>query len=173
MPPEQIRGDKHSDARAAIYALGGILYECVGGNRPFKADTLAPLGVLIREGRPTPITELRPELPARFADIVHRAMAKDKEQRPGTARELAESLAAFTPQVLGPTVGWAGRAAPPLEPARVKEPPPKEKLMASASYGSGVAIPESKVPRRSLSPMILIGAVLVAIGLVLVLGRRP
>jgi serine/threonine-protein kinase len=172
MPPEQIRGDKHIDARADIYALGVILYECVGGNRPFNADTLAHLAVLIHEGNPLPITELRPELPARFADIVHRAMAKDKEQRPATARELAESLASFTPQVLGPTVGWAGPAAPPLEPARVKEQP-KEKLLASASYGSGVAIPESKIPRRSLAPMILIGAGVVAIGLVLFLVTRP
>jgi len=171
MPPEQIRGDKHIDARADIYALGVILYECVGGNRPFNADTLAHLAVLIHEGKPLPITELRPDLPARFAEVVHRAMARDKDKRPGTAREMAEALASFTPNVLGPTVGWPGRGAAPAQPARGIEP--KEKLLASASYGSGVAIPDSNVPRRSLLPLILVGGGVALVAVVLFLAFRP
>jgi serine/threonine-protein kinase len=171
MPPEQIRGETHIDARADIYALGVILYECVGGNRPFNADTLAHLAVLIHEGKPLPITELRPDLPARFAEVVHRAMARDKDKRHGTARELADALASFTPSVLGPTVGWPGRGAAPAQPAPAVEP--KEKLLASVSYGSGVAIPDSKVPRRSLLPVILVGGGLAAIALVLFLANRP
>jgi serine/threonine-protein kinase len=175
MPPEQIRGDKHIDTRADIYALGVILYECVGGNRPFNADTLAHLAVLIHEGKPLPIGDLRPDIPSRFAEVVHKAMAKDKEQRHGTARELAEALAAFTPQVLGPTVGWPGRGKAPPEPARIPEskPKPSEKLLASASYGSGVAIPDSKVPRRSVLPVVLVGGGVAAVAVVGFLVTRP
>jgi serine/threonine-protein kinase len=172
MSPEQIRGDKQIDARADIYALGVILYECVGGHRPFNADTLAHLAVLIHEGKPQPITDLRPEVPGRFAEVVHRAMAKDKLQRPASARELAESLASFTPNVLGPTVGWPGRGKGPPEPARPVESK-KEGLLASASYGSGVAIPDSKVPRRSMLPMVLAGSGVAVIAVVLFFLNRP
>ena len=40
MPPEQVRGEKDIDARADVYAMGVILYECASGKRPFEADTL-------------------------------------------------------------------------------------------------------------------------------------
>jgi hypothetical protein len=67
--------------------------------------------------------------------------------------------------VLGPTVGWPGRGAAPPEPAKIPESAakPKGKLSKSASYGSGVSIPESVVPRRPLWPIALgVGAVAVA-----------
>jgi len=173
MPPEQIRGDKFIDSRADIYALGVILYECVGGNRPFNADTLAHLAVLIHEGKPVPITEHRPDLPARFAELVHRTMAKDKEQRPASARELGDALATFTGNVLGPTVGWPGRGAAPPEPSKIKEPlsTAKPKLAAS-SIGSGVALGESRIPRKSMTPLLLVATGVVLLGGVVFLATR-
>jgi eukaryotic-like serine/threonine-protein kinase len=175
MPPEQIRGDKHIDARADIYALGVILYECVAGNRPFNADTLAHLAVLIHEGNPLPLAQVRPDMPPRFVEVVHRAMAKDKDKRQASARELADQLATFTPQVLGPTVGWPGRGVAPPEPSKIPESAAKlkAKLSASASYGSGVSIPESVVPRRPLWPIAVavLGAAIV--GLVIFIMNRP
>jgi serine/threonine-protein kinase len=175
MPPEQIRGDKHIDSRADIYALGVILYECVSGIRPFNADTLAHLAVLIHEGNPTSIADLRPDIPSRFAEVVHKAMARNKEERPASARELAESLAAFTPQVLGPTVGWPGRGKGLPEPASAPLPKekPKDKLAASASYGSGVAIPDSKVPRRSFLPVVFVGIGVAVVAVVIFLVSQP
>jgi hypothetical protein len=95
MPPEQVRGEKDIDARADVYAMGVILYECATGKRPFEADTLPHLALLIHEGKPQPIEELRPDLPRGFADLVRRAMASDRKQRFATARELAEALSQF------------------------------------------------------------------------------
>jgi hypothetical protein len=106
MPPEQIRGEKSVDARSDIYALGVILYEAVTGRRPYEADTLPHLAVLIHEGNAATLESLRPELPAHFRELVHRAMASDPDERHPSARALGEALALFAgaePSLGGPS----------------------------------------------------------------------
>ncbi|HEY8091288.1 MAG TPA: serine/threonine-protein kinase [Polyangiaceae bacterium] len=119
MSPEQVDGDKNLDARTDIYALGVILYECASGKRPFTADALPKLAVLIHEGKPVRLSERRPELPAAFVEVVHTAMARDRDQRFGTAGELGAALEPFGAIALDETV-------PEMSPARVgsSRPPP-------------------------------------------------
>ena len=95
MSPEQIRGEVSLDARADIYALGVILYECAASVRPFDAETLTHLAILIHSGQPKPLSALRPDLPPAFVDLVQRAMASDREQRIQTAAELCAGLEQF------------------------------------------------------------------------------
>jgi serine/threonine-protein kinase len=173
MPPEQVRGDKRIDARADVYALGVILYECVTGRRPYEAETLAHLAVLIHEGRAAPVLELRPDVSPAFAQLVHRAMANKPEQRFATAREFGEALANFTGLVTGPTVGWPGRGAfNATEPLAAKPP-------AGPSHGAAVSISQEwQPPRRSMLPLVLaaVAAVAVIAGIVFALlpsGRAP
>ncbi len=92
MPPEQVRGEKTIDAKADVYALGVILYECAAGVRPYEANTVEHLAVLIHEGKAMPLAERNPSLPPVFCATVHRAMAVDRDQRFQSARELAEAL---------------------------------------------------------------------------------
>ena len=87
--PEQIRGQQ-VDGRADVYSLGCVLYECLTGRAPFAGDIeVAVLYAQLEEPSPKP-TALRPELPAAVDDVVAKAMAKQPQDRYGTAGALAE-----------------------------------------------------------------------------------
>jgi serine/threonine protein kinase len=170
MPPEQVRGDKRVDARSDIYALGVILYECVTGARPYEAETLAHLAVLIHEGKVAPLGQVRPDAPPGFAELVHKAMANKPELRFNTARELGDALANYTGLVTGPTVGWPGRG-PVLD-----QPKPAAKPPAGPSHGAAVSITQEnwEPPRRSLFPYVLAAiAAAVLLGGGVLLGILP
>jgi serine/threonine protein kinase len=122
MSPEQVVGSSTIDARTDIYALGVILYECATAVRPFDAQTVQHLAILIHQGKPVPLATRRAALPSAFYDIVHRAMAADREQRFESARALAAALAPLRGRVSGApsTTHIVERqsARPQMEPSR-------------------------------------------------------
>jgi eukaryotic-like serine/threonine-protein kinase len=133
MPPEQIRGEKNLDARADVYALGVILYECAAGVRPFEAESLPQLAVLIHTGEVRPLGEYRPELPQGFVELVARAMAINREQRLQTAEGLALALERYG--------SIAFRGVSGLPPSMLHKHP---SLLPQA------AAPQNTAPARSL-----------------------
>ena len=62
MPPEQLRGDA-LDRRADVFALGVVLYEMLGGKRPWEGDSEVSLIGRIMTEDPQPLSVLRPEAP--------------------------------------------------------------------------------------------------------------
>lgn len=95
MSPEQIQGNtKEADARSDLYSLGIVLFQTLTGEAPFLAsDTL---GVLYKHiHAPIPLLhERRPAIPwaRELQAFLHRALAKQPEQRFQTAEDFAASL---------------------------------------------------------------------------------
>jgi predicted ATPase/tRNA A-37 threonylcarbamoyl transferase component Bud32 len=92
MSPEQARGAS-LDARTDIFSLGCTLYEAAVGRVPFEGPSTMAVMHATWTQEPTPPTRLRPELPIEIDAILARCMAKEREERYGSARELADALA--------------------------------------------------------------------------------
>jgi serine/threonine protein kinase len=95
--------DPHSvDIRADIYSLGATFYFCLTGYTPF-AEGRAPQKLIWHETRrPEPIRQLRPKVPEGLLELIERMMANDPAQRPHTPQEVADALAPYTTELIGP-----------------------------------------------------------------------
>src|SRR5256714_11718504 len=94
MSPEQARG-LEVDARTDIFSLGVVLYEMVAGRTPFEGATQGDVLVSILDREPTPLARFAPDVPAELERIVTKALAKDREARYQTMKDLAIDLRAL------------------------------------------------------------------------------
>ncbi|MCC7073017.1 MAG: serine/threonine protein kinase [Deltaproteobacteria bacterium] len=87
-PEVSVRGVL-SDPRSDLYALGVMWFECLAGRPPFRAPT--PTSLMMAHAV-DPIPPLPSEVPLPIAGLVQRLLAKDPNDRPGSAEELAQLL---------------------------------------------------------------------------------
>jgi eukaryotic-like serine/threonine-protein kinase len=160
MSPEQARGD-NVDHRVDVYAMGCILFQLVTGRVPFEAENF--MGVLsLHLTQPPPA--IPPEVfdsigaPRALAQVIDRALAKDRNQRFATIDELSRAVRnASGDKVTGP-VATQGNVAAPSSTAtfgRVK-----------TQWTGNLSVPEvdpAAPPTRSRLPVV-VGAVLLAGG---------
>jgi serine/threonine-protein kinase len=94
MSPEQARGDEDLDHRVDIWALGVMLYECLTGEVPFRANNYLQIISQVLTHTPAPPSQLRPELgiPDAVETVVMRAMEKDRAKRYQTMAELEQDI---------------------------------------------------------------------------------
>ena len=115
MAPERFSA-RDADARADIYALACVLYECLTGSRPFPGDGLEQqYGGHVATPPPRPSTTA-PTVPAAFDEVIATGMAKDPDDRYAATVALARAAqdAITTP---------IPRAAPTVAPPPPPEPP--------------------------------------------------
>ncbi|HSQ64905.1 MAG TPA: protein kinase [Polyangiaceae bacterium] len=93
--PEQARGDRPVDARADVFGLGCVLYECLLGEKPFAADTDVAVLARMFEGETARVTERLVGVPAAIASLLARMLAADPEGRPRDAGAVAAELTAL------------------------------------------------------------------------------
>ncbi|MEV0615812.1 serine/threonine-protein kinase [Nonomuraea sp. NPDC050404] len=91
MSPEQINKE-HIDGRCDQYALGCVVYEALSARLPFQRENdIALLWAHLAE-QPTPLSQLRPELPPQVDTVIMRALAKSPDQRYATCTEFVTEL---------------------------------------------------------------------------------
>lgn len=89
MSPEQLAGERQTDARSDIYSLGCVLYEMLTGKPPFvgKEELFKRVA-----GPPPSARSVRKDIPPPLESVLLKALARDPNDRYQTAAEFAEAL---------------------------------------------------------------------------------
>lgn len=164
MSPEQWRGDP-VDLRIDIYALGLMVFEMLSGRLPFTGDTPASLMFKHLTEPPPRLTTLRADLPVQVEAVIFRALAKNREERYGSAQELAEDLEAA---LSGKALSLRTPAAPTEDSRTAIDVPIVTPISAPSPLEATVTAPVLPAEKkRGSAPFLLIGgtAALLIVGL--------
>jgi Flp pilus assembly protein TadD len=188
MAPEQIRGEA-VDARADLWSLGVTLYALLAHRHPFPADTAHGLVYAALERAPEPLAAVAPQVPAEVAAVVGQCLAKRREDRFASARDLASALRRCLAEL---PEAAAGALPPAAEQAlahgsRALRPQPQlpsEAVHSGAQTtplapATGHAVPAASAPRRRRFAWAVAGLLVAAAAALTVLwptvwpGARP
>ena len=162
MSPEQTRGEK-IDGRSDLFSLACILYECLSEERAFKGDSVTVILLKILTEDPPPVDYDGIGLPPALSTVLHRAMAKQADERYASGAELVQGLRAVAeqPDVPATMTGVASVPVPAPLPASVGRAAVVDQGASGAQSGD-----QPSAARRSLGKLLLTAAavLLVSVG---------
>jgi eukaryotic-like serine/threonine-protein kinase len=115
MAPEQVLNSHEVDSRSDLYSLGCILYYLLTGKPPFAGSEGMQLMLRQMHEKPVPLSEVRPDVPAKLAAVCERLLSKRPEERYSSANDLAGVLSDW---LLSTTISWARKRSRPQQTAR-------------------------------------------------------
>ncbi|MCW5836304.1 MAG: protein kinase [Labilithrix sp.] len=110
MAPEQARGAREVDARADVFSLGCLVYECLAGRPAFAGENMAALLAKILLESPPSLREIGIEVPPALDELISRMLSKHAASRPGNGGAVLKELEPFAAVRDAP----AQRASAPL-----------------------------------------------------------
>ncbi|MEM1008562.1 MAG: protein kinase, partial [Myxococcota bacterium] len=91
MSPEQIRSAP-LDSRADIFSLGVVMYEMCTTEHPFMEKDLFSIVHKVTRYHPPAPSQIRPNLPPELDSLILSMMAKDRKQRPSSAKQIRHHI---------------------------------------------------------------------------------
>jgi len=95
MAPEQARGEASIDARADVFSLGCVLFECLTGEPAFGGQHAAAILTKVLFEETPSARSVRPEVPAALDELLCRMLSKRREERPLDGQAAASALRAL------------------------------------------------------------------------------
>lgn len=91
MAPEQAAGER-VDGRADLFSLGCVLYEMVTHTRAFSGPSMTAILYALANHTPPPASRVNPLVPEPLSRLIEELLAKNRDQRPRSAAEVATAL---------------------------------------------------------------------------------
>lgn len=91
IPPEQVRGDP-VDARADVFGLGAVLYECLTGRPAFAGGSMMSVLKRLLVEEPPLLRNVRGDVPEALEAFIATTLSKDPKGRPSNGAAMADAL---------------------------------------------------------------------------------
>jgi len=98
MSPEQI-AMQEVDTRTDLFSLGVVIYLALAAKPPFSGSTNTAVVFAIANKAPPPLNRFRDDLDDELVAVVHRALAKDRDERFADAEAMRDALEPWAPDL--------------------------------------------------------------------------